>query len=78
MQYLEREFALEYLGLGASLLFFVKTAQFDHNKINALFKQLELIYLFPEAITVQLKQLLLEQQHLILPYVEALEMFDFN
>lgn len=78
VQYLEREFALEYLGLGASLLFFVKTAQFDHNKINALFKQLELIYLFPEVITVQLKQLLLEQQHLILPYVESLEMFDFK
>lgn len=78
VQCLEQDFGFEYIGLGASLLFFIKTTHFDSTKIDQLFKQLDLLYHFPEAVKHQLQQQLLEQQHLILPYVESLETFDFD
>lgn len=75
---LEQDFALEYIGLGANLLFFIKTPDFDVTKLEALFAHLDLLYHFPQTIKQQLQQQLLQQPHLILPYVESLEIYDFE
>lgn len=78
IQPLDKNFGLEYIGLGASLLFFIKTPMFTSNKLDALFIELDKIYSYDLKISVQLKQHLLHQDYLILPYTESLDVFDLK
>lgn len=78
IQSLDKNFGLEYIGLGASLLFFIKTPMFTSNKLDTLFIELDKIYSYDLKISVQLKQHLLHQDYLILPYTESLDVFDLN
>ncbi len=78
IQHLDQNFGLEYIGLGASLLFFIKTTRFNESKIDELLNELKKIYQSSQIGYIQLKQHLLAHQYLILPYVESLEIFDFH
>ena len=78
IQSLDKNFGLEYVGLGASLLFFIKTSMFTSNKLDTLFLELDKIYSFNSKISAQLKQHLLHQDYFILPYTESLDVFDLN
>lgn len=76
IQYLEKNFALEYIGLGASLFFFVKNEAFEIDKLNELLNDLSKIYKLNNDIFTFLKSHLLDKNYLILPYVESLEVFE--
>ena len=67
---------LEYIGLGASLLFFIKTSRFDVAKVDELIHSITAIYQFNNNTIEFLQQHLLQQEHLILPFVESLETFE--
>ncbi|WP_284090662.1 hypothetical protein [Acinetobacter pittii] len=75
IQHLDQNYGLEYVGLGASLLFFIKTPKFDANKTTQLFKELSEFYQFNQSTHTQLEQHLSKHEYLILPYVESLEVF---
>lgn len=75
IQHLDQNYGLEYVGLGASLLFFIKTPKFDANKTTQLFKELSEFYQFNQSTHIQLEQHLSKHEYLILPYVESLEVF---
>ncbi|RSP80904.1 hypothetical protein EA729_00945, partial [Acinetobacter baumannii] len=68
----------EYVGLGASLLFFIKTSKFDANKTPQLLNELSNFYQFNQTTHNQLEQHLSNHEYLILPYVESLEVFDLD
>ena len=51
---------------------------FTSNKLDTLFLELDKIYSFNSKISAQLKQHLLHQDSLILPYTESLDVFDLN
>ena len=76
IQYLEKNFAFEYIGLGASLFFFIKTAQFNSINNQKLIDELTTIYGFDSTIVDFLKKHLMTHDYLILPYVESLEVFE--
>ncbi|MGU3310887.1 hypothetical protein [Acinetobacter sp. M5A5_2a] len=75
IQHLDQNYGLEYVGLGASLLYFIKTPKFDANKTTQLFKELSEFYQFNQSTHTQLEQHLSKHEYLILPYVESLEVF---
>jgi hypothetical protein len=75
IQHLDQNYGLEYVGLGASLLFFIKTPKFDANKTTQLFNELSNFYQFNQTTHTQLEQYLSKHEYLILPYVESLEVF---
>lgn len=75
IQHLDQNYGLEYVGLGASLLYFIKTPDFDVNKTTQLINELSNFYQFNQATHTQLEQHLSKQEYLILPYVESLEVF---
>lgn len=75
IQHLGQSYGLEYVGLGASLLFFIKTPKFDANKIPQLLNDLSNFYQFNQTTHNQLEQHLSKHEYLILPYVESLEVF---
>lgn len=75
IQYLDQNYGLEYVGLGASLLFFIKTPEFDVNKTTQLINELSNFYQFNQSTHTQLEQHLSKHEYLILPYVESLEVF---
>lgn len=75
IQFLDKNFGLEYIGLGASLLFFSKTPMFTSSKLDDLFKELKKIYNFNQTMSTQLKEHLTNYDYIILPYVESLEVF---
>ncbi len=64
-------YGLEFIGLGAALLGWVKTEYFDPNKIDALMEDLVSIYHFSPQYQQQLRELILTQNYLILPYTES-------
>ena len=76
IRHLDTQFGLEYIGLGASLLFFIKTSRFDTNKTAELLYSIAPIYQFNTDSIEFLQQHLLQQEHLILPFVESLETFE--
>lgn len=76
IQYLDEKFKLEYVGLGASLLFFIKTEKFDLTTIQKLIADLTDIYGFNVEMIQYLEQHLAQQNYVILPYVESLDVFD--
>lgn len=78
IQCLDQNFGLEYIGLGASLLFFIKTPMFTSNKLDALFLELDKIYSFNQKISAQLKQHLSDHDYFILPYVDSLDVFNLD
>lgn len=75
IQHLDQNYGLEYIGLGASLLFFIKTPEFDVNKTTQLINELSNFYQFNQITHNQLEQHLSNHEYLILPYVESLEVF---
>lgn len=75
IQHLDQNYGLEYVGLGASLLFFIKTPEFDANKTTQLINELSNFYQFNQTTHNQLEQHLSNYEYLILPYVESLEVF---
>ncbi|MFV5361954.1 hypothetical protein VXO68_12275 [Acinetobacter oleivorans] len=78
IQHLDQNYDLEYVGLGASLLFFIKTPKFDANKTPQLLNALSNFYQFNQSTHTQLEQHLSNHEYLILPYVESLEVFDLD
>ncbi|WP_267531289.1 hypothetical protein [Acinetobacter oleivorans] len=78
IQHLDQNYDLEYVGLGASLLFFIKTPKFDANKTPQLLNELSNFYQFNQITHNQLEQHLSNHEYLILPYVESLEVFDLD
>lgn len=78
IQHLDQNYDLEYVGLGASLLFFIKTPKFDANKTPQLLNDLSNFYQFNQSTHIQLEQHLSNHEYLILPYVESLEVFDLD
>ncbi|MFH3675840.1 hypothetical protein WAH59_21990, partial [Acinetobacter baumannii] len=44
IEHLDQNYGLEYVGLGASLLFFIKTSKFDANKTPQLLNELSNFY----------------------------------
>lgn len=75
IQHLDQNYGLEYVGLGASLVFFMKTPKFDANKTPQLLNELSNFYQFNQTTHKQLGQHLSNHEYLILPYVESLEVF---
>ena len=75
IQHLDQNYDLEYVGLGASLLYFIKTPEFDANKTPQLLNELSNFYQFNQTAHNQLEQHLSKHEYLILPYVESLEVF---
>ncbi|USP40720.1 hypothetical protein [Acinetobacter sp. XS-4] len=75
IQHLDQNYGLEYVGLGASLLFFIKIPEFDANKTTQLINELSNFYQFNQTTHNQLEQHLSNHEYLILPYVESLEVF---
>ena len=73
IEHLDQNYGLEYVGLGASLLFFIKTSKFDANKTPQLLNELSNFYQFSQTTHNQLEQHLSNHEYLILPYVESLE-----
>uniref|UniRef100_UPI001D18F84D hypothetical protein n=1 Tax=Acinetobacter oleivorans TaxID=1148157 RepID=UPI001D18F84D len=78
IQHVDQNYDLEYVGLGASLLFFIKTPKFDANKTPQLLNDLSNFYQFNQSTHIQLEQHLSNHEYLILPYVESLEVFDLD
>lgn len=78
IQHLDQNYGLEYVGLGASLLYFIKTPEFDANKTPQLLNELSNFYQFNQITHNQLEQHLSNHEYLILPYVESLEVFVFD
>lgn len=78
IQHLDQNYGLEYVGLGASLLFFIKTLDFDANETTQLINELSNFYQFNQTTHNQLEQHLSNHEYLILPYVESLEVFDLD
>lgn len=78
IEHLDQNYGLEYVGLGASLLFFIKTPKFDANKAPQLLNELSNFYQFNQSTHTQLEQHLSKHEYLILPYVESLEVFDLD
>lgn len=78
IEHLDQNYGLEYMGLGASLLFFMKTPKFDANKTPQLLNELSNFYQFNQTTHHQLEQHLSHHEYFILPYVESLEVFDLD
>lgn len=67
MQY----YGFEFIGLGAALLGWIKTADFKAEKVEDLIQDLALIYPLDASHQQQLKALILKHDYLILPYSES-------
>lgn len=78
IQYLDNNFELEYIGLGASLLFFIKKPSFTLDKLDSLFEELDKIYSYNQETSIRLKQHLSDHNYIILPYVDSLDIFDLD
>ena len=78
IQYLDTNFDLEYVGLGASLLFFIKKPSFTLAKLDSIFEVLDKIYSYNQETSARLKQHLLDHDYIILSYVDSLDIFDFD
>lgn len=77
IHHLDQNYALEYIGLGASLLFFIKSKALSNPQINSLMQDLSQLYHFDEKVKEEMKQLFIEKEYLIIPYSESLDTFMF-
>ena len=75
IRHLDQNYALEYIGLGASLLFFIKSKALSNPQINSLMQDLAQLYHFDEKVKEEMKQLFIEKEYLIIPYSESLDTF---
>lgn len=64
-------YGFEFIGLGAALLGWIKTADFKAEKIEDLIQDLALIYPLDTSHQQQLEALILKHDYLILPYSES-------
>ncbi len=75
---MDKNFDLEYVGLGASLLFFIKKPSFTLEKLDSLFEELDNIYSYNQETSSRLKRHLSDHNYMILPYVDSLDIFDLD
>ncbi|NIE97402.1 hypothetical protein F3J02_13095 [Acinetobacter sp. Tr-809] len=66
-----QHYGFEFIGLGASLLGWIKTPDFKADKIEDLIQDLALIYPLDSIHQEKMKALILENNYLILPYSES-------
>lgn len=64
-------YGFEFIGIGASLLYWIKTERFDHSKVETILQDLAQVYPLAVADQDKLKTLILENNYLILPYCES-------
>ncbi len=64
-------YGFEFIGIGASLLYWVKTEGFDHSKVDHVLQDLAQVYPLAVADQDKLKALILKNNYLILPYCES-------
>ncbi|MBP8006192.1 MAG: hypothetical protein KAZ18_04775 [Acinetobacter sp.] len=66
-----QHYGFEFIGLGAALLGWIKTPVFKDATINGLIQDLSLIYHFDLETQNAMKELILKNNYLILPYTES-------
>ncbi|MCU4338190.1 hypothetical protein [Acinetobacter dispersus] len=66
-----QHYGFEFIGLGATLLGWIKTSDFNAEKIEDLIQDIALIYPLEFRHQEQLKALILKNDYLILPYSES-------
>lgn len=66
-----QHYGFEFIGLGASLLAWIKTSDFNAEKIEDLIQDLALIYPLDLSNQKAMKALILKNNYLILPYSES-------
>ncbi|WP_147287332.1 hypothetical protein [Moraxella bovis] len=65
------DYGYEFIGLGASILGFVKTDKFDEIKLSELIDKIGFVYHFDDEVKTQFKSLLLQNNYAILSYGES-------
>lgn len=74
-----QHYGFEFIGLGASLLGWIKTSDFKAEKIEDLIQDLSVIYPLDLSHQKAMKALILKNNYLILPYSESpQEYLDYN
>jgi len=66
-----QHYGFEFIGLGAALLGWIKTSDFNAEKMDDLMQDIALIYPLEFRHQEQLKALILKNDYLILPYSES-------
>lgn len=66
-----QHYGFEFIGLGASLLGWIKTSDFKADKIEDLIQDLAVIYPLDSSHQKAIKALILKNNYLILPYSES-------
>lgn len=66
-----QHYGFEFIGLGASLLGWIKTSDFKADKIEDLIQDLAVIYPLDPSHQKAMKALILKNNYLILPYSES-------
>ncbi|MEG0604612.1 MAG: hypothetical protein RR487_08910 [Acinetobacter sp.] len=66
-----QHYGFEFMGLGASLLGWIKTSDFKADKIEDLIQDLAVIYPLDSSHQKAIKALILKNNYLILPYSES-------
>lgn len=66
-----QHYGFEFIGLGAALLGWIKTADFNAEKIEDLIQDLALIYPLNLSHQKAMQHLILKNNYLILPYSES-------
>lgn len=66
-----QHYGFEFIGLGASLLGWIKTSDFKADKIEDLIQDLAVIYPLDSSHQKAMKALILKNSYLILPYSES-------
>ena len=66
-----QHYGFEFIGLGAALLGWIKTADFNAEKIENLIQDLALIYPLDSSHQKAMTDLILKNNYLILPYSES-------
>ena len=66
-----QHYGFEFMGLGASLLGWIKTSDFKADKIEDLIQDLAVIYPLDSSHQKAMKALILKNSYLILPYSES-------
>ncbi|OJU53194.1 MAG: hypothetical protein BGN93_14970 [Acinetobacter sp. 39-4] len=66
-----QHYGFEFIGLGAALLGWIKTADFEAEKIEDLIQDLSLIYPLDSSHQKAMKDLIFKNNYLILPYSES-------
>lgn len=65
------DYGYEFIGLGASILGFIKTDKFDENQLSELVDKIAMAYHFNDEIKAEFGSLLLQNNYAILSYGES-------